>query len=96
MWTLVAIVVVAWLLWAAVGLFSLEADKIQKKRPPDAGFSILPVVPLFPLLFIGLAWLIDEYAWPWGTRIIGGLHVLLIVIYLVGIVYEMRRTRSAG
>lgn len=94
MWTLVAIVV-AWLLWAVVCRLALAADKLQKKRPPDAGFSIVPVIPLFPLLFIGLAWLIDRFASPWGTRIVGGLHLLLIAIYLIGIIYEARRMRSA-
>ena len=95
MWTLLAIVVVAWLLWVVVCLIALAADKLQKKRPPNAGFSVAPVIPLFPLMFIGLAWVIDKYASPWGTRFIGGLHLLLIAVYLVGIIYELRRMRSA-
>lgn len=96
MWTLVAIVAVAWLLWMVAGLLALEADKLRRKRPADAAFSVLPVIPLFPLLFLGLSYLLDKFVPPWGTRIVAGLHLILIAVFIVGIIYEWRRIRSLG
>jgi hypothetical protein len=96
MWTLAIIITIAWLLWIVASLLSLEADKRQMKRLPDAGVSILPVIPVFPMLLFGIAWVIDRYALPWGTRIIGGVHLLLIAIYTIGIIQEVLRIRSAS
>lgn len=77
------------------GLLALEADKLQQKRAADAGFSVFPVIPLAPLLFLGLSRLIDKFVPPWGTRIVAGLHLVFIAAALVGIIYEWRRIRSA-
>ena len=96
MWTLLAIVTVAWLLWGIVCLVALEADKRQHKRPPNAGFSILPVVPLVPLLFLELAHLLNAAGHSFGIWIVGGFHLFLIIIYSVRIAFEARRMRSAG
>jgi uncharacterized membrane protein YadS len=96
MWMLLLIVSIAWLLWVIVCLIALEADKRQHKRPRHATFSIVPVIPLFPLLFLGAAGFINRIVPSWGTRLIGALHLLLIAIYLAGIIFELRRMRSAG
>src|SRR5262245_7318956 len=44
------LVTLAWLLWAVGGAIALHADKLENKRPKDAGFSIVPIIPLFPAI----------------------------------------------
>jgi hypothetical protein len=93
-WILLAFVSITWLVWLIGCVMALKADQLRRKRPPDAGVSIVPVIPLFPLLAVEIATLIDKLVPPWGTRIIAGLHSLLLIVYLVGIAYEARRIRS--
>jgi hypothetical protein len=87
---------VAWSLWAVAGAAALRADKLEQKRPPDAGFSVVPVIPLFPIVAVVLAVFIDEHAAPWGTRTVGGIHALLALTFLACIARELRRIRSAS
>jgi hypothetical protein len=95
-WTLVAIVSAAWLLWVVVCLVALEADKRQHKRLPDATFSVMPVIPLFPLLFLEVAHLLNCAGHALGLWVVGSIHVILIVAFLIGMGFEVRRMRSAG
>ena len=87
---------IAWLLWAIACAAALRADKLERKRPPDAGFSAVPIIPLFPIVAVALAVFIDEHAAPWGARTIGGIHALLALTFLVCIARELRRIRSAS
>ncbi|CAN5403848.1 hypothetical protein BH09PLA1_BH09PLA1_34180 [soil metagenome] len=87
-------------MWAVVRdlVHSRWRKRVSRDYPScrsDYSQRVLPVILLLPLLFIGLAWLIDQCASPWGTRIVGGLHVLLIAICFVGIIYGLRRMRAA-
>ena len=90
------LVTLVWLLWAVGGAIALHADKLEKKRPQDAGFSIVPIIPLFPLIAILAAAGLDKAVAPWGTRAIGALHVLLALAFLVAIARELIRIRSAN
>jgi len=88
------LVTVAWLLWAVGGALALYADKLEHKRPRDAGFSVVPIIPVFPLLAVLVAFVVDKLVTPWGTRLVGAIHVLLILAFLVGIGHELRRIKS--
>ena len=87
---------VTWLLWAVGGILALRADKLEHKRPQDAGFSIAPIIPLFPLLAVLLTFVMDKVAAPWGTRTIGGVHAMLMLVFAIGIARELYRLRSAN
>jgi len=95
-WALLIFVTATWLLWAVWGLLGLQADKLEHKRPQDAGISIMPIIPFFPLIAFGVAMCLNAVFDPWGTRIVGAIHALLIVIFLAGIAREVLRIRSAN
>lgn len=90
------LVTIAWLLWAVGGAAALHADKLENKRPKDAGFSFVPIIPLFPAIAISVAFVLDKVVAPWGTRAIGAIHVILVLAFLVGIARELLRIRSAN
>jgi hypothetical protein len=94
--TLTAIVSITWLLWAVGATVGLWAEIRAGRRPPNAGVSLAPILPLFPLLFLGLAGVINRFAWPWGTRLVGGFHALLSVVFLVAIGITAYRGSRAG
>lgn len=54
------------------------------------GVSIFPGLPVFPLAFWGIALLVDWGFYPWGTITVGGLHVILLVIWGLSIIRNMR------
>ena len=67
MWALTLIVGLAGSLWVAVGPIALEAGKRLGKRPPNAEFGFLRVIPMFPLLLLGAAADLSRVAAPWGN-----------------------------
>ena len=66
-------------LLAAVGEKAIEDAKDPLPNGATRGTSCVPVIPLFPLVMWGVALLIDEVADQWGTWIIGGLHLAMLV-----------------
>ncbi len=58
------------------------------------GPSIAPIIPFFPLAFWGIAKLIDLAIDPWGTRVIGGFHAALLVIFTASFLCGLRKLRS--
>jgi hypothetical protein len=93
-WLLSILVTLTWVLWAVGGAIALHADKRQGKSPQDAGFSFVPIIPLFPILAVVAAVYADKIIAPWGTRVVGGLHVVLAVTFLVAIAGALHRMRS--
>jgi hypothetical protein len=95
-WAILLIVTTAtWSLWVVVGLLELRAEKLEGKRPADAGFSAVPVIPLFPMALLGAAALVDRIKAPWGTMIVLWLHVALAAGIVWAIVSALRRGRAA-
>jgi hypothetical protein len=90
-----AFLLAVWLLWAVGGVLALHADKLHGKRPTDAGFSPMPIVPFFPLAALGVAELLNAIRASWGTWIVGGTHAVLAVAFLACIVRECLRIRWA-
>ena len=81
---------VVWLLWIPVSLLERAA------RGDSGGFSFLPVIPVFPLCAWGLAALLDWFHGRLGFMVVGGLHVLLLLCFLVSIarsLYVIRRNK---
>jgi hypothetical protein len=94
-WALLTLIMGTWLLWA-VGLLIGNRLAIRAgRRPPNAGVSLAPIIPVFPLFFFGLAVLINWFASPWGTWLVGGFHAMLSVIFLVAIGVAMCRAHRA-
>jgi hypothetical protein len=90
---LVALVSVAWLFWAVGGALGLSADIAEGMRPHDAGFSLMPVIPVFPLMAIGLAMGIDGFAPPMGH--VGDRRLSRVVGHAVYWQYPSRRASTS-
>ena len=93
-WTLLLLVVVAWLLWAVGTLHGHYIAKREGRVKPDSGVSLAPIIPIFPVLFFALAKLLDKFVAPWGSWTIGGLHALLVVVFLAAIVWQAVRPKQ--
>jgi hypothetical protein len=90
---LLILVLLAWLLWAVGALHGHHIAKREGRVRADSGVSVAPIIPLFPLGFFGLAKLIDQAASPWGTWLVGGLHVLLALAFTLAIAWQTIRHR---
>ena len=92
-WFLLAFLLAVWLVWVvACAAEAALADAVR--GIPDGqrrGVSVLPGFPLFPLLFWGAALLIDRFVSPWGTLIVGGAHVVFIILLSVSIYRNRKR-----
>ena len=88
-WALPTLIFGAWLLWAVASAAALIRQ--AAKDGHERSVSLFPVIPVIPLLVWGLAYVVDWLAAPWGTLVIGSLHVILVVVVAWSIV---RRRRS--
>ncbi len=80
-----------WLLWIPVCVWERAA------RGDFGGTSILPGIPFFPLLAWGLAVLLNWFHDGLGLKIVGGFHVLLLLMFLVSAIkslYVIRRNNK--
>ena len=93
-WTLLLLVTITWLLWAVGALYGHYIAKCEGRVRPDSGVSLAPILPIFPLVFFGLAKLVDMFVAPWGSWIIGSLHALLVVAFLAAILWQLLRPKQ--
>ena len=93
---LLLLVTLTWLLWAVGGVVGLWVEIRQGRRPANARFSFAPIFPIFPIFFFGLAMLVNLIVPPWGTRIIGGLHALLALLFIIAIAWTIYRGTSGN
>lgn len=93
--TLLILTTVTWVLWAIGGMLALRADKLETKCAIEAGFSIVPIRPRYPILAVLFAIGIDRHCTPWGTRIIAGIHILLGLAFVGGILRKLSRVHRA-
>jgi hypothetical protein len=89
-------VFVVWLLCAIAAGGSLAVKDARRGIPEGQrrGYSMVPLIPLFPLAFWGLAMLVDLVIAPWGTAIVAWLHAALGVFFLVSIARSLLALRS--
>lgn len=59
---------------------------LKNGRKPNAGAAILPTLPLFPLLAIGLAWLLRTIIPERATSILLGAFLLCVCLWCVSFV----------
>ena len=95
-WMLPLFILLVWLLWALACACQSALNGAQRGIPPEQrpGTSVLPGVPLFPLVFWGIALAINAIAQPWGTYIVGAFHALfglLLVVFLLRDSAKIRR-----
>jgi hypothetical protein len=97
-WALPVFVFLVWCLWAMAAAAQRGAADARRGIPAEqwGGVSIFPAIPVFPLAFWGIAWLIDHAASPWGTILVGGPHVVFAVCLAVSLVRDVRYLRSLG
>jgi hypothetical protein len=91
---------VVWCLWAIAATLQVELTNIRDPLPKGQkrGMSVLPVIPLYPLVFWMIAFLVDSARSPWGTRGIAGIHFLFAVVLVGSIVrdgFRLKREKKA-
>lgn len=83
-----------WFVWIPAGLLERAA------RGDSGGFSPMPVFPFYPLVAWGLAALLDQFYDSLGFMIVGGLHLLLLALFVVSVVRSLitirRNKRNAA
>ena len=77
------LIFMVWCLWGVTAVVHQVAEDARNEVPIEQrhGVSIVPVIPIFPLSFWFLAWLIDLGAGPWGTIIVGAFHVGVTLLF---------------
>jgi hypothetical protein len=97
-WILLVLVILTWCLWALAAAAERAASDAAEGVPASqrGGVSILPVIPILPVAAFGIAMAADVFFAPWGTRVVGGLHGVLGILFLVSFVRDCLRLSSAG
>ena len=98
-WLLLIFLTMVWFLLTIASEFQYAAQDEAAGVPEEKrrGVSMVPGIPLGPLLFLAIAKVADIWVWPWGTRIVALLHGVLAVVLLVSIArdwYRLREPRS--
>jgi hypothetical protein len=95
-WLLLLFLFIVWCLWASAATARVAAHNARRPLPDgyDRGVRLLPVVPIVPLMFWGIAKLIDLLADPWGTTFIAWFHAVLAVFFVLSIALDVVRLRS--
>jgi hypothetical protein len=91
-WVLPGLLLVVWLLWVLACAAGVAAEDVRRGTLLEhrRGVSILPAFPLFPLLFWGVALVGDVWVAPWGTLVVGTLHVGFAIVLLVSLFRDWR------
>ncbi len=91
---------VVWCLWAVAATLQVGLTNIRDPLPKGQrrGMSVLPVIPLYPLLFWMIAFVVDSACSPWGTTGIASIHLLFAVVLvgcIVGDGFRLKRAKKA-
>ena len=84
---------VTWLAWVPAVLME------KKARGGSGGTSILPVIPLFPLVGWGIGVGLNLIKPNAGLYIVGGLHAVLLAAFVGSVIFsavkiKMRKSRT--
>ncbi len=91
-WILPIFIFLVWSIWV-VACAAQVAEKQASEGVPEkdrSGTSILPGMPVFPLAFWGVSWIIDYWLAPWGSFLVAGFHVLFACFLIRSIVRSSR------
>ena len=91
-WGLLSLLCVAWIVWAFACMTEVALSESRKGIPEGErrSVSILPVIPLFPLVFWGIALFIDQFFEPWGTNVMASIHIVLSLVWLTSGIRDSR------
>jgi hypothetical protein len=97
-WLLPLFLFCVWFLGAFAAIWEKCAQEVRAGTPPEqrGGVSVLPVIPLFPLFFWGISWLVDRFFRPWGCVGVGALHVILALLMLGTLLRDVRFCRLSN
>jgi hypothetical protein len=86
-WLLLVALLVVWLLWGIAAVFGRAVDDKRRGIPEGqrGGVSFAPVIPVCPLVFWGIALVVNLVVDPWGTLIVGAFHAVLAVLFVISI-----------
>jgi hypothetical protein len=95
-WLLLLFIFLVWCLWAAAAMAQVAVYNARNsiRNGDERGLSLVPVIPVFPLLFWGAAKLIDLIADPWGTILVLSFHAIFAVVLVVSIARDTMRLRT--
>lgn len=81
-WTLLALLFATWLVAtvAVVGRYAVEDARAGVPEGQRRGVSCMPGLPCGPLVLCSVAKVVDLGVGPWGTVLVGGLHVVWLVV----------------
>lgn len=80
-----------------VYILVLQADAITKARRGNMErVAFFPIIPIIPLIAWGFWLAIDHAANPWGFYVIGGLHLIIGLIFLTIIVWSILKLKSGN
>ena len=82
-WVLLVFLLVVWILWvvAASGQAAVSDARRGISEGERSGVSIFPALPFLPLMFWGTALFVDRFVSPWGTLVVGGIHLVLGIVW---------------
>lgn len=96
-WLLLLFLFFVWCLGVASEVGRVAVENLRRPLPNGTrrGVAVLPIIPLFPLLFWGAAMLIELVVDPWGRIVVGAIHALLAVVFAVSIARNWWRLRAS-
>ena len=94
-WILPAGIWSTWTFWVVAAATQKTAEDARQGVPRGLrrGTSALPIIPLCPLAFWGLAIRVDYGAAPWGTVAVGAAHAVFAAALAVSIARDWRDIR---
>ena len=97
-WLLLVFIFLVWCLWAAAATAKVAAYNASNPVMigDERGVLVVPVIPVFPLIFWGAAKLIDLIADPWGTIVVASFHAVLAIVLVVSIARDTMRLRAVS
>jgi hypothetical protein len=83
-WLLLLLLIVVWSLEsvASVAAKSVAAKRRDAPGGTGSGTSLMPGL-VMPLLFLGIALVVDHFVNPWGTRVVGTLNAAIGVGFVM-------------
>ena len=92
-WLLFSWLMLVWCLWAWAAILERSIANVGLPEDKRGNVSITPVIPLCPLVFWGIAAVIDRWWSPWGSWSIAGLHAIFAIVLGVFIIRDSLRLR---
>ena len=95
-WLLLLFIFFVWCLWAVAAAAQLAVEDARRPLPNGArrNLSVVPVLPVYPLILWGVAVLLNTVWDQCGTILVGCLHALFAMVLVVSIARDWWRLRT--